>query len=175
MAGTAPETFKVRFETTAGEFVVEAKRELAPVGVDRFHDLVTQGYYDGCRFFRVVPNFVVQFGMHGDPKTGAKWRKADIKDDPVKGSNRKKTVCFATAGPDTRTTQLFINLRDNGRLDGMGFAAFGEVVEGFEVVEKINPEYGEKPRQDLIDKRGNEYLAESFPRLDYIKRAAVIA
>ncbi len=174
VAGKAPENFRVRFETSCGDFVIEAHRAWAPIGVDRFHTLVTKGFFDECRFFRVAKGFVVQFGLNGDPTTNSHWANAEIRDDPVKAGNKKKTVCFATAGPNTRTSQLFINLKDNGRLDGMGFAAFGEVVEGWETVEKINGEYGESPDQGRINAEGNAYLNREFPRLDYIRKATVL-
>jgi len=173
-AGSAPAEFKVRFETSAGDFVVSVVRANAPIGADRFHTLVTKGFYDGCRFFRVAKGFVVQFGLNGDPTLNSHWSEAAIRDDPVRMSNKAKTLCFATAGPNTRTSQLFINLKDNGRLDGMGFAAFGEVVEGWDSVEKINGEYGEDPDQGRINAEGNVYLEKQFPRLDYIRRATVL-
>jgi peptidyl-prolyl cis-trans isomerase A (cyclophilin A) len=166
-------TFRVRFETSKGPFTVEVHRDWAPVGAERFHQLVKDRYFDGARFFRVVPNFVIQFGIAGDPAKTKKWDKR-IKDDPVKRTNKTGAVVFATAGPNTRTTQLFINLRSNQFLDDQGFAPFGEVVEGMETVEKINAEYGEQPDQQAIERRGNAYLNENFPRLDYIKAARIL-
>src|SRR3954451_13649247 len=139
----APDTFKVRFDTTKGAFTVEVTRSLAPNGADRFYNLVRSGYFKDTAFFRVVPGFMVQFGIHGDPAVSAKWRPASIPDDPVKGSNTRGTLTFATAGPNTRTTQLFVNFGNNTRLDGMGFSQFGKVSEGMDVVDKINGEYGE--------------------------------
>lgn len=175
MTQTAPEQFKVRMETTAGTFVIEVQRDWAPQGADRFYNLIRAGYYDQTRFFRVVPNFIVQWGMHGDPAVTAAWTNARIADDPVVEGNARGTVTFAkTNSPNSRTTQLFINLVDNGRLDGMGFAPFGRVVEGMEVVEAINPEYGEQPNQGKILKEGNAYLEKSFPNLTYIQQAMVI-
>jgi peptidyl-prolyl cis-trans isomerase A (cyclophilin A) len=169
----APETFKVNFETSAGVFVVDVTRAWAPIGADRFYNLVKNGYYDGNRFFRVVPNFVVQFGLYGDPKVGALWRNANIPDDPVTQSNKRGTLVFATAGPNTRTTQLFINYRDNGMLDSRGFAPFAVVSSGMEIVDKINPEYREEADQGLIQMQGNAYLTKNFPKMDYIKKASI--
>lgn len=171
----APEEFKVKFETSCGTFTLEVHRKYAPLGVDQFHKAIKEGFYDECRFFRVVPDFVVQFGINGDPKVQKKWRDSPIKDDPVTASNVRGSVCYATAGANTRTTQLFINLGDNSRLDNMGFAPFGKVTEGIEVVDKITSQYGQRPNQGLIQSRGNEYLKEDFPKLDYIKKATIVA
>jgi len=171
---TVPETYRVKFETSCGDFVVEVQRKWAPKGADRFHELVTAGYYDECRFFRVVPGFVVQWGMNGDPAVYAKWKDNEITDDPVVQSNLTGFVTFATKGENTRTCQLFINTADNQRLDDLGFAPFGKVVEGLDVVKKINAEYGQKPNQLLIQEQGNEYLKKQFPALDYIKKASVV-
>jgi peptidyl-prolyl cis-trans isomerase A (cyclophilin A) len=170
----APATFRANFETSAGVFVVEVTRAWAPKGADRFYNMVKYGYFDGARFFRVVPNFIVQFGIHADPKISAVWREANITDDPVTQSNRRGSLTFATSGPNSRTTQLFINFRDNAGLDSRGFAPFGQVVAGMEFVDKINAEYGEAPNQGLIQSQGNAYLTKSFPRLDYIKKATVM-
>jgi len=170
----APETFRANFETSAGVFVVEVTRAWAPKGADRFYNLVKNGFFNGGRFFRVVPGFIVQFGLYGDPKIQALWRDANITDDPVTQSNKRASLVFATAGPNTRTTQLFINFKDNPGLDGRGFAPFGTVVSGMEVVDKINAEYGEQPNQGRIQMEGNAYLNKEFPRLDYIKRAALV-
>ena len=169
----APATFRANFETSAGVFVVEVTRAWAPKGADRFYNLVKYGYFDGARFFRVVPNFIVQFGIHADPKINAVWQDANITDDPVTQSNRRGSLTFATSGPNSRTTQLFINFRDNAGLDARGFAPFGQVVAGMEFVDKINAEYGEAPNQGLIQSQGNAYLAKNFPRLDYIKKATI--
>src|SRR4051812_31662091 len=139
----APDTFKAQFDTTKGKFTVEVTRSLAPNGADRFYNLVRSGYFKDIAFFRVIPGFMCQFGIHGDPKVAGDWKKASIQDDPVKGSNTRGTITFATAGPNTRTTQLFINFGDNTRLDSMGFSQFGKVSEGMDVVDKINGEYGE--------------------------------
>ncbi len=176
----APDSFKVKFETTKGNFTVEVTRSLAPNGADRFYNLVRSGYFKDVAFFRVIPGFMCQFGIHGDPKVSAAWRKAQISDDPVKASNKRGAVTFATAGPNTRTTQLFISFGDNGRLDSTGFAPFGKVSEGMDVVDKINGEYGEGapsgrgPGQGRIQAEGNAYLKKDFPNLDYIKSATVV-
>jgi len=166
----APETFSVKFVTSKGPFTVEVHREWAPRGVDRFYELVKDGYY--ARFFRVVPNFVAQFGLASTPAVTKKWDKS-IDDDPVAHTNSVGTITFATAGRNSRTTQVFINLRSNQSLDGDGFAPFGKVVEGMEVVQKLYNKYGDNPDQEALTKRGNAYLKESFPNLDYIKTATV--
>lgn len=178
--GTAPDVFKVKFETTKGTFVVEVTRAQSPNGADRFHNLVKAGFFKDIAFFRVVPGFMAQFGIHGDPKVAAAWRKASIKDDAVKASNSRGAITFATAGPDTRTTQLFISLVDNARLDGMGFSPFGKVVEGMDIVDKLNGEYGEGaprgrgPDQKRIQNEGNAYLKKDFANLDSIKSASIV-
>ncbi len=169
----APASFKVEFKTSVGSFEVEVTRALSPHGADRFYNLVQNGFFDGQRFFRVVPGFIVQFGLHGDPQISAAWREANIADDPVQTTNARGTITFATAGPNTRTTQLFINFQDNGGLDGQGFSPFGKVVEGMEVVDKINSEYGQQPSQGKIQMEGNAYLTSKFPKLDYIEHASV--
>ena len=179
-ADTAPATFRVKLETSKGDFVVEVKKALAPEGAERFYLLVKRGFFDSARFFRVVRGFVVQFGMNGDPKVQALWSNAVIKDDPVKGSNKRGSITFAMRGPNTRTTQVFINLEDNTQLDSMGFAPFGQVVEGMKVVERLYSAYGDIPPRgsgpdpQQISVRGNEYLEQRFPRLDYIKAARVL-
>lgn len=176
----SPDSFKVKFETTKGNFTVEVTRSLAPQGADRFYNLVRSGYFKDVAFFRVIPGFMCQFGIHGDPKIAATWQKAQIPDDPVKGSNTRGAITFATGGPNTRTTQLFINFGDNSRLDSTGFSPFGKVSEGMDVVDKINGEYGEGapggrgPNQRRIQTEGNPYLKKDFPNLDYIKSASVL-
>jgi peptidyl-prolyl cis-trans isomerase A (cyclophilin A) len=176
----APETFKAQFDTTKGKFTVEVTRSLSPNGADRFYNLVRSGFFKDIAFFRVIPGFMCQFGIHGDPNVSAKWREATIADDPVKGSNMRGTITFATAGPNTRTTQLFINFADNTSLDGEGFSPFGKVTEGMDVVDKINSEYGEGapsgrgPDQGRIQGEGNTYLKKDFPNLDYIKSATIV-
>jgi len=169
----APDTYKVRFDTSKGPFVVEVHRDWAPNGADRFYELVTSGFYDEGRFFRVVPGFMVQWGISRDPKIAAEWRDKNIQDDPVTQSNVRGFISFATRGPNTRTTQLFINFGDNARLDSMGFAPFGKVIEGMEIVDQIYSVYGETPQQQLIETQGNAYLKEQFPQLDYIKTTKV--
>jgi peptidyl-prolyl cis-trans isomerase A (cyclophilin A) len=176
----APETFKAQFDTTKGKFVVEVTRANSPNGADRFYNLVRSGYFKDLAFFRVIPGFMAQFGIHGDPKVSAAWRDAKITDDPVKASNTRGAVTFAMAGPNTRTTQFFINFADNTRLDSMGFSPFGKVVEGMDVVDKINGEYGEGapmgrgPSQQLVQMEGNTYLKKDFPNLDYINSVTVV-
>lgn len=170
----APDEFGVKLETSQGDVIIVVNRQSAPLGADRFHSAVKQGFYDDCRFFRVVPNFVVQFGINGDPKTQTKWREAKIKDDPVKVSNKRGTLTFATAGPGTRTTQMFINLGDNSRLDAMGFAPFGKVIKGMDVVDKLTSKYGQMPQQGQIQSEGNAYLKKNFPDMDFIKKATIV-
>ncbi|HEY5042760.1 MAG TPA: peptidylprolyl isomerase [Verrucomicrobiae bacterium] len=181
LTAKAPETFKAQFDTTKGKFTIEVTRSLAPNGADRFYNLVSSGYFTDIAFFRVVPGFMCQFGMSGDPAVTAKWRQANIPDDLVKGSNTRGTITFAMGGPNTRTTQLFINFGDNSRLDSMGFPPFGKVIEGMDVVDKINGEYGDMPQQggrgpnpDLMATEGNAYLKKDFPNLDYIKSATIV-
>lgn len=181
LTAKAPDTFKAEFDTTKGKFVVAVTRSLSPNGADRFYNLVRSGYFKDIAFFRVIPGFMCQFGINGDPTVAAKWAGATIPDDAVKGSNTRGTITFATAGPNTRTTQLFINYGDNSRLDGMGFSPFGTVIEGMDVVDKINGEYGDGapygagPAQDRIQNEGNAYLKKDFPNLDYIKSAKIIS
>ena len=175
MRAVAPESYRARFETSAGPFVVDVTRAAAPLGADRLYNLVRHGFYDGARFFRVVPGFVVQFGISGDTAVSVRWRDAVIRDDPVRRSNVRGTLTFATAGPHTRTTQLFVNYADNARLDAMGFAPVGVVVEGMDVVDRIFAGYGEQPDQGLIEARGTAYLAAQFPRLDSIARATIVS
>jgi peptidyl-prolyl cis-trans isomerase A (cyclophilin A) len=164
---------KVNLDTSKGPVVIEVHRDWAPIGADHFLALVKAGFYDGDRFFRVVPGFVVQFGLNGDPAVTAKWRDAPLQDDPVTQSNTVGTVTYATAGPNTRTTQLFINLADNQRLDSMGFAPFGKVISGMDVVQNIYAGYGENPDQAAIEAQGNAYLQSKFPQLDYVRKATI--
>src|SRR5215472_8914500 len=170
----APDVYKVKFTTTKGDFVVQVTRAWSPLGADRFYNLVKNGFYNGAGFFRIVPGFVVQFGISPDPAVAKAWREAKIPDDPVTQSNHRGYLTFATAGPSTRTTQVFINLVDNARLDSMGFAPFGQVIEGMEVIDKLNAEYGEQPDQGRIEAEGKSYLEKSFPRLDIIKSAVIV-
>ncbi len=174
MKTEAPEQYAVTFETTAGNFVLTVYRDWAPRGADRFYNLVTNGFYNEQRFFRVVPGFVVQWGMSGDPEITKEWANAQFLDDPVKESNTRGRISFAaTNRPNSRTTQVFINLGDNTNLDGMRFAPFGEVTEGIDVVDKINAEYGQQASQGYIAEQGNAYLQEAFPNMDYIKSVRV--
>ena len=169
----APDTFKVKFDSSVGPFVVEVHRAWAPNAADHFYTLVKSGFYDEARFFRVVPNFMVQFGIAGDPSVQAK-RRGTITDDPVKQSNKKGYVTFAqTAAPNSRSTQIFINYKDNAFLDSQRFAPFGEVTSGMDNVEKITSQYGEKPNQASIQAEGNAYLKAQFPKLDYVKKATI--
>jgi peptidyl-prolyl cis-trans isomerase A (cyclophilin A) len=175
----APASYKARFETSKGAFVLEVTRAWAPRGADRVYNLVKNGFFDNVRFFRVISGFMVQFGINGDPALSAKWLDANIKDDPVRQSNTRGMISFATAGPNTRTTQVFINFADNSRLDGIGFAPFGKVVSGMQVVDALYAGYGEGapngngPDQRLLVARGNTYLTKDFPRMDYVKKATI--
>ena len=173
MKAEAPSSYRARFETSAGTFVVEVTRAWAPLGADRFYNLVRGGFFDGTRFFRVIPGFMAQFGLNGDPGVNTRWRAATIADDPVRQHNVRGTITFATAGENTRTTQMFINFGDNSRLDSQGFAPLGRVVEGMDAVDRIYSGYGETPNQGLIQMRGNAYLAAQFPKLDTIARATI--
>ena len=175
----APEKYRVKFDTSKGVFVVAVTRSLAPIGADRFHELVQDKFYDEARFFRVLKHFVVQFGINKDPSVTALWNHLNLVDDPVKESNKRGTISFATGGPNTRTTEVFVNLADNASLDGRGFAAFGEVAVGMDVVDSLYSGYGEGepqgegPDQTKIETQGNEYLINHFSRLDHIKTARV--
>jgi peptidyl-prolyl cis-trans isomerase A (cyclophilin A) len=173
----APGTYKVKFDTTRGVFTVIVTRAWAPLGADRFYNLVKHHFYDNAAFFRVVPNFVVQFGISPNAAVSAAWKHTEIKDDPVAQTNKRGSITFATAGPNTRTTQIFINLKDNARLDGMGFSPFGVVDgNGMNVVEMMYEGYGDNagPDQDQLEKQGDPYLKKGWPKLDYIKSATVI-
>jgi len=169
----APATYKAKFDTSKGPFVIEVHRAWAAKGADRFYNLVKNGFFDDARFFRVVPDFMVQFGINGDPAIQKNWANANIPDDPKNQSNKKGFVTFATRGPNTRTTQVFVNFKDNGFLDAQGFTPFGEVISGMEVVEKITSQYGEKPNQGTIQSEGNAYLNKDFPKLDFVKKATI--
>ena len=185
MMAKAPGNFKVRFQTTKGDFIVQVHRDWLPMGVDRFYNLVKAGYYDDTRFFRVIPGFMAQFGINGNPQVNQVWRDASIADEPAKKGNTRGRVSFAKRGlPNTRTTQLFINYANNSRLDPIGFGALGEVVEGMNVVDALYSGYGEckaqdrpeatGPEQMRIQDEGNAYLAAGFPKLDYIVKATII-
>jgi len=175
----APAVYKAKFETTKGTFVIEVHRDWSPNGADRFYNLVKNGFYNDLRFFRVISGFMVQFGISGNPDLSAVWREARIPDDKVKESNKRGYVSFATAGPGTRTTQVFINFGDNAGLDGQGFSPFGQVVSGMDVVDTLFDGYGEGaprgegPDQGLLQAQGNAYLVTNFPKLDYIKKATI--
>jgi peptidyl-prolyl cis-trans isomerase A (cyclophilin A) len=173
----APETYKAKFTTTKGDFVIEVTRSWAPHGADRFYNLVKIGFFNDIALFRVAKGFVVQFGIHGDPRVSKKWQEANLPADEVKESNVRGMVTYAMAGrPDTRSTQLFINFKDNSSLDQQGFAPLGKVVEGMDVVDSFNGEYGERPTSDQgnIVQSGNSYLRERYPNLDYIKSASIV-
>ena len=173
LTAKAPAVFKAEFSTTKGDFTVEVHREWAPFGADRFYNLVRAGFFTNAGFFRVVPNFMVQFGLNANPAVNSAWRNANLRDDPVTQSNKRSYITFATAGPNTRTTQLFINFKDNAFLDSQGFAPFGMVVDGMDVIDKINSQYGESPDQGRIQAEGDAYLSKTFPNLDKIKSAKI--
>ncbi|MCB9718647.1 MAG: peptidylprolyl isomerase [Myxococcales bacterium] len=183
----APAVYKVKLETTKGDVLLELHRDWAPNGADRFYNMVKIGYLDDVAFFRAIDGFMVQFGMHGDPKVSEAWKDATIEDDPVKESNARGNITFAMRGPNTRTTQLFINTVDNNgkgerpvNLDKMSFAPFGKVLEGMEVIDALYTGYGEGaprgkgPDQGKITAEGNAYLRRDFPELDYIERATIV-
>ncbi len=170
----APATYKAKFDTSKGAFVIEVHRDWSPKGADRFYNLVKNGFYDDTRFFRVVPDFMLQFGINGDPAIQRNWATANIQDDPKGQSNKKGYVTFAKTGaPNSRSTQVFINYKDNGFLDAQGFTPFGQVISGMDVVEKITSQYGEKPNQGMIQSEGNAYLNKDFPKLDFVKKATI--
>ncbi len=174
----SPDTYLARLATSKGDIEIEVTRALAPRGADRFYELITGGFYDGTRFYRVLKTFVIQWGINGDPSISQLWANMKILDDPVKGHNTKGTITFAKAGPASRTTQVFINMRDNRALDKQGFAPFGKVTKGMDVLEHLYT-YGEMgprgsgPDPTRIELQGNAYLERSFPRLDYIRKATV--
>ena len=176
----APDQYQAKFTTTRGDFTVTVTRAWAPLGADRFYNLLKHHFYDNASFFRVLPGFVVQFGISAYPPVSAAWKKTEIKDDPVSQSNQRGYLVFATAGKDTRTTQVFINLADNKRLDSMGFAPFGQVTEGMNVVEMMYEGYGEGapqgsgPDQSQIEQQGKPYLDKGWPKLDYIKTTTLL-
>jgi peptidyl-prolyl cis-trans isomerase A (cyclophilin A) len=175
----APATYNVKFDTSKGVVVVQVTRAWAPQGADRFYNMVKSGFFDNTRFFRVVSGFMVQFGINGDPAVMAQWRDSPIPDDKVTQSNKRGFITFATSGPNSRTTQVFINFSDNAGLDSSGFAPFGRVVSGMEVVDALNAEYGDGaprgrgPDQGRLQREGNAYLAKDFPRMDFVKKATI--
>ena len=179
LSDRAPDTFKARFDTSKGPFVVEVHRDWAPLGADRFYNLVKNGFYDDIRFFRVISSVMAQTGIHGTPAIQAAWRRATIRDDAVKQSNKRGFVSFSTAGPDTRSTQVFVNLADNPRYDRLGMAPFGQIVSGIDNADKLYSGYGDGapngtgPVQQRIQTEGNAYLVKEFPKLDYVKKATI--
>jgi peptidyl-prolyl cis-trans isomerase A (cyclophilin A) len=175
LTAKAPDVYQVKFTTTKGDFVVQVTRSWAPLGSDRFYNLVKHGFFTDAAFFRVVPGFIVQFGLSASPAVNKVWQSANIKDDPVTQSNRPGYLTFATAGPNTRTTQLFINFGNNTFLDNQGFAPFGQVISGMDVVQSLYSGYGEKPDQGAITAQGKAYLDKSFPNIDSIKSATIVA
>jgi peptidyl-prolyl cis-trans isomerase A (cyclophilin A) len=175
MTKQAPESFKALFETAKGNFVVKVTRSLSPNGADRFYNLVRNGFYNDCRFFRAIKGFMVQFGINGDPKVSKFWQTATIDDDPVKASNKRGMITFAkSSAPNSRTTQVFINFVDNSRLDSTGFAPFGEIVEGMNVVDAINTSHGGGVDQGRIQMEGNTYLKSAYADLDFVKKASIV-
>ena len=170
----APDVYDVKFTTTKGDFTVQVNRAWAPLGADRFYNLVKHGFFTGAPFFRVVPGFIIQFGLTGDPAVNRAWQNANIKDDPVTQSNKPGTLTFATAGPNTRTTQLFINFGDNAGLDRQGFAPFGQVTSGMDVVKGLYSGYDEQPNQGAITSQGKAYIEKNFPKIDSIVSATVV-
>ena len=169
-----PNAYQVLFETSKGNFIIEVCPSWAPKAAQRFRELVESGYYDGCRFFRVIPHFVVQFGINGDPKVTAQWVEKRLKDEPVLQSNKRGYVAFAAAGPDSRTTQVFINLKNNDYLDDLNFTPFGRVISGMDVVDSIESKYRGVADQARIETEGNKYLQQEFPDMDYIIRARIL-
>lgn len=179
LAAASPDSFAVILTTSQGEVEIRVRRAWAPLGADRLHYLASRHFFDGARFFRVLPGFIAQFGLSGVPEVDAAFEELRFADDPVRTANRRGTVVFATAGPNSRTTQLFVNLADNAQLDGMGFAPFGEVVRGMDVMERLYAGYGEGapdgrgPDQGMIMREGNRYLRSNFPQLDSIVLVAL--
>lgn len=172
---TAPDVYRARFETSKGPFVIEVHREWAPIGADRFFNLVKNGFYDGTRFFRVRPGFMAQFGLNGNPEVQGPWQRAFLRDDPVTQKNLRGFVSFTTEGrPQSRFTQIFINYADNSRLDADGFAPFGQVISGMEVVDKLFSPGDTQPDQRRILRKGNDYLQKEFPQLDFVKKATIV-
>lgn len=178
----APSSFKARFETTQGNFDIVAQRSLSPKAVDRLYQLIKNDFYTDIALFRVIPNFVVQFGIHNDPTVNSEWKKYKIPDEPVVQSNDSMTISFARGGVETRTTQIFINLKDNHRLDETayngvkGFPVVAKVTNGAETIHKFYAGYGPEPakKQGVISKEGNAYLRKEFPKLDYIIKAYIL-
>ncbi|KAK3241529.1 hypothetical protein CYMTET_48715 [Cymbomonas tetramitiformis] len=180
LQAAADDVYHARFQVNLGKgnhdhFTIEVHPEWAPLAAARFKELVEADFFTSVRFFRVVPNFVVQWGIHGKPDVSAEWREKTIKDEPVVQGNTRGHISFAKSGPDTRTTQMFINFSDNANLDGMGFPSFGKVVEGMDIVDKIYSGYGETPNQGQIQQEGNKYLKKQFPKLSFIMGAEIVS
>ena len=175
----APAEFKVKLETSKGDIVLKITRDWAPKGADRFYSLVKNGFYDECRFYRVLPKYIAQFGIHGDPAISGKWHEATLDDDPVKQKNTRGRLTFAKGGPNSRTTNLFLNLKDSTSLDSQGFAPIGEVVDGMEIADQLHSGYGDGapkgrgPSQKKIYEEGNAFLKKDFKDLDFIKSAKI--
>jgi peptidyl-prolyl cis-trans isomerase A (cyclophilin A) len=175
MKTPAPATYKVKFVTSQGDVIIQVTRAWAPIGADRFYNLVRGGFFNGVTFFRVIPGFMAQFGINPDPKVSKVWMNENIVDDPVKGSNKRGFVTFAKASmPNTRSTQVFINYGDNSRLDSDGFAPFGEVIEGMDIVDKFYSGYGGNPDQGALQQMGKAYTDKSMPKVDLIKTATIV-
>lgn len=172
-SGPAPDSFRVDFTTSKGTFVVEARRAWSPNGADRFYALARSGFFDENRFFRVIPGYIAQFGINDQKSVNERWDGKPLPDDPARESNARGTVVFTSSGPNTRSHQLFINLKDNPKLDAQGFVPFGRVVSGMAVVDSLNDEYGDTPQQQMIQALGNNYLLRMFPKLDYITTAKI--
>jgi peptidyl-prolyl cis-trans isomerase A (cyclophilin A) len=173
-AGPAPDSFRVVFETSRGPFTVEARRAWAPNGVDRFYQLVSEHFFDENRFYRVLPGYIAQFGANGDGRRNDPWDAKKLPDDPPREKNVRGTITFAQSGPNARTHQLFVNLKDNPSLDAQGFVPIGRVVDGMSVVDSLYDEYGDIPKYHNITRLGNKYLAGNFPELDYIRTARIV-
>ena len=173
-AGPAPDSFRVAFATSKGTFVVQATRAWSPNGVDRFYALTRAGFFDDNRFFRVLPGYIAQFGINDKKSVNEQWDKKPIPDDPRREGNARGTVVFTTSGPNTRSHQLFINLKDNPKLDAQGFVPFGRVVSGMAVIDSLYDDYGDTPQQQMIQALGNNYLLRMFPKLDYITTARIV-
>ena len=171
----APDSFRVAFATSRGDFVVQVNRAWAPNGADRFWELAGEGFFDENRFYRVLPGFIAQFGANDDRKRNERWEKTPLTDDPPRERNTRGTISYAMLGPHSRTHQLFINLKDNRSLDEQGFTPIGRVVEGMPVVDSLYDEHGEDPKYHLIATQGNKYLARMFPKLDYIRTARIVS
>jgi cyclophilin family peptidyl-prolyl cis-trans isomerase len=174
VAGPAPDSFRVALSTSKGDVIVAVDKAWSPHGADRFYQLVSEGFFDDQRFFRVIPQYIAQFGASADPKRNDRWDDAKIPDDPAKQSNTRGTLSFAAEAPNTRSHQLFFNLKDNPKLDPQGFVPIGRVVQGMEVLDALYDDYGDTPKYRLVATLGNEYLHRMFPRMDYIKTARVV-